>query len=59
LDVGGRLIEKQFPNRDEIQLPMLSKLTGIYILKITTNQGSFFQKLIKNNRFSNNQKKPV
>lgn len=46
-DVDGRLIEKQFPNRDEIQLPMLSKLTGIYFLKVITNQGTFFQKLIK------------
>ncbi|GEP50343.1 hypothetical protein FNO01nite_10150 [Flavobacterium noncentrifugens] len=47
-DIGGRLIEKQFPNAESAHLDMSLKSSGLYFVKIITDKGSTTQKLLKN-----------
>lgn len=47
-DIGGRLIEKQFPNSEMARLNMSAKAPGLYFVKIVTDKGLVTQKILKN-----------
>ncbi len=48
VDINGRTIQTSAQNKNEVALNLENLQSGIYLLKVTTENGSSIQKIIKN-----------
>jgi hypothetical protein len=48
LDVFGHVVECYSPNEMHLQIPLKSLVSGIYYLKISSNESSHIERFIKN-----------